>query len=941
MAEIALNHITRWAGEKDSQDGLPELVHRLIRETPGIRRLYLPTGDATRYRGWDGLATAVEGGGNIRLPAGESAWEMGVTADIKGKADEDYDKRSTAPLPDTTFVFVTPRQWPGGKAWADARRAEGLWRDVRVLDGGDLHQWLADSPRAALWFAAKHLGLAEAKADWSDPVIAWDDDALRVETGPLAWLTWTARLTPLLGREDEKRALLDWARTGGGVRFRFLVGEGGSGKTRLAHEVAFELAASDPLWAAGRVEADTPFPLDAGLRGCLLLVDYPEERRDAVRERLRQLAAAPGDPARPVRVLFLSRRGADLWQDVVDEARAVTRQDPDIPLPEGLPADDAWALFRAAVPRVPRAADGPPPALLDEAAFREWFARMPVNQRPLLVTAAAVETALNPDHPAVRLSADMVIDALARREAERLHNLTRLHGLPRRALSRLSALAAVRGSLDEPAIERLAAPALGLDVGPAPGLIDRLTDTGCLKAGALPAPQPDIVAAALLVRELSDRPAKAPEWLWTALDGREAEAIDRLGRLTWDAEVVLGLHKSGFTGWLAAMVQGRPDRCERLEPLLLEVTLPHGLLPLSAAVYRTQIEGAPDDEARARAASNLSVRLSALGDGPGALATIWDAVAIYRRLAAQTPARFEPDLALSLNNLSNRLSNAGEGAEALAASREAVELYRRLAAHSPARFEPVLAASLNNLSVQLSNPGERAKALAASREAVELYRRLAAHSPARFEPVLAASLNNLSLWLADAGEGAAALAAIWEAVELYRRLAAQAPARFESNLAASLNNLSVQLSNPGERAKALAASREAVAIRRRLAALAPARFEPVLAASLNNLSLRLSDAGEGAGALAAIRETVELYRRLAAQSPARFEPDLARSLYVLALRLDEAGAPDDALPCAEEAERLCAPYAAAVPGGPAGRLHRAILGELARLRAKAAGVAEG
>lgn len=296
MTGITLRDITRWADEPESRDGLPELVHRLIRETPAISRLYLPTGDASRYRGWDGLATAVEGTGNIRVPAGDSAWEMGVSADVKGKADEDYDKRSKAPSVDTSFVFVTPRLWPGGRAWADARRAEGLWRDVRVLDGGDLHQWLADSPRAALWFAAKHLGQETAKAQWSDPVIAWDDQALRVEAGPLAWLTWTARLTPLLGREDEKRALLDWARTGGGVRFRFLVGEGGSGKTRLAHEVAAELAAADPLWAAGQVPADRPFPLDAGLRGCLLLVDYPEERREAVRERLRQLAEAPPTP---------------------------------------------------------------------------------------------------------------------------------------------------------------------------------------------------------------------------------------------------------------------------------------------------------------------------------------------------------------------------------------------------------------------------------------------------------------------------------------------------------------------------------------------------------------------------------------------------------------------------------------------------------------------
>jgi tetratricopeptide (TPR) repeat protein len=70
----------------------------------------------------------------------------------------------------------------------------------------------------------------------------------------------------------------------------------------------------------------------------------------------------------------------------------------------------------------------------------------------------------------------------------------------------------------------------------------------------------------------------------------------------------------------------------------------------------------------------------------------------YRQLAADRPAAFNPDLAMSLNNLSNRLSDLGHREDALTAIQEAVELYRKLAADRPAAFNPDLAMSLNNLS---------------------------------------------------------------------------------------------------------------------------------------------------------------------------------------------------------------------------------------------------
>jgi hypothetical protein len=76
-------------------------------------------------------------------------------------------------------VFVTPRRWAGKAAWVEAKKAKGLWKDVRAYDASDLEQWLEQSLPAQAWFAnerhipAQHVrSLDKCWADWanvSDP----------------------------------------------------------------------------------------------------------------------------------------------------------------------------------------------------------------------------------------------------------------------------------------------------------------------------------------------------------------------------------------------------------------------------------------------------------------------------------------------------------------------------------------------------------------------------------------------------------------------------------------------------------------------------------------------------------------------------------------------------------------------------------------------------
>jgi hypothetical protein len=94
------------------------------------------------------------------IPAGKSVWEIGgQRAQIGTKAQDDYAKRTAKPLgvnpSETCFIFFTPRRWPQKEVWVAERRAEGIWRDVRVIDGDNLVNWLELYPGVAEWLAVR------------------------------------------------------------------------------------------------------------------------------------------------------------------------------------------------------------------------------------------------------------------------------------------------------------------------------------------------------------------------------------------------------------------------------------------------------------------------------------------------------------------------------------------------------------------------------------------------------------------------------------------------------------------------------------------------------------------------------------------------------------------------------------------------------------------
>jgi len=723
------------------------------------------------------------------------------------------------------------------------------------------------------------------------PILPWYD--LRAVSGSpqeleiFNLLTWRSRLVDkLIGRDVDQEKLIAWARDDRPVAIRFLSGAGGSGKSRLAAEVAATLR--DEAWSTGQISLNGVSKLPMTRKGLFVFIDYPEAHRPAVRAIL-QAASRLENPPTKIRLLLLSRQPMSWWREEIVAADASEHCDTQESSIGPLDAASTCRLVHSAATGLAELQPGATVPMLDDGVITTWYRRRPdLHGLPLFATAAAVHAVLDPA-PAFNLAGTEIIEALVTRERKRLNQAAANWPEPE-AASRLHGLAALRDTLNDTTIKRLARLAPDIGLPKAERVIDAVRAQSWWIDGQLQAPQPDIVAAELLYQILGQQPDAASGWLASVLETADAIGIERLERLAHDMATLHDQPQNRLVDGLVRAVKQDPSIASTWRSILDSSGLSFRLAPLGAVIGQALL-ALPDtvDKARAPILNNLSNRLSDAGDWQAALAAIREATDIRRRLAEANPARFEPDLALSLNNLSNRLSDTGDWLAALTAIREAADIYRRLAKANPARFEPDLALSLNNLSNRLGDAGDWSAALMAIREAGDIYRRLSDANPARFERHLALNLNNLSNQLGHAGDGPAALAAIHESADIYRRLAAANPARFEPDLAMSLNNLSNRLSEAGDVPAALTAIREAADIRRRLATANPARFEPDLALNLNNLSNRLSNSGDVPAALAAIREAVDIRRRLAIANPARFEPDLATSLNNLSNRLSEAG----------------------------------------------------
>ena len=156
--EITARDITHWAATSSARDTLSVLVRTLVNSTtPDLRRVDFPGYDNAERPGWDGQVEA--GVTTPWVPEGISGWELSAEQEPSGKASRDLGKGLKNPgsldPTDTTFVFVTPHNWRGRKAWVQKHADQGVWKDVRAYDAEDLAQWIAQSLPAQIWLAGQ------------------------------------------------------------------------------------------------------------------------------------------------------------------------------------------------------------------------------------------------------------------------------------------------------------------------------------------------------------------------------------------------------------------------------------------------------------------------------------------------------------------------------------------------------------------------------------------------------------------------------------------------------------------------------------------------------------------------------------------------------------------------------------------------------------------
>lgn len=176
---IKANQIEEWAARNISaRSRLSVFLRTLVHSTGrGLVKVDFPGNDDAERAGWDGIVEADEG--SPWLPAGRSGWEFGTNENAKKKATEDFDKSVKAlakrDRDETTFIFVTPRDWPGKRTWEAAAKAKRQWKDVRAYDASDLEQWLEQSIPGQIWFAnethipAKNVrSLDKCWTDWAN-----------------------------------------------------------------------------------------------------------------------------------------------------------------------------------------------------------------------------------------------------------------------------------------------------------------------------------------------------------------------------------------------------------------------------------------------------------------------------------------------------------------------------------------------------------------------------------------------------------------------------------------------------------------------------------------------------------------------------------------------------------------------------------------------------
>ena len=179
---ITAEDLSRYANSYISRGVIPELVYHLVRQSISEGDVCrIPYGDSINQQGLDGVVECTYNDLSF-VPEGCSYWEIGTGVGSKKKATDDLIKRTEQVAEsvrrNTSFVFVTPRSsgsWE--EAWL-AEHAEDGWKEIRIVDGVKLADWLREFPAIALWLATK-IGIIPKESGITTPMEYWKENFCR------------------------------------------------------------------------------------------------------------------------------------------------------------------------------------------------------------------------------------------------------------------------------------------------------------------------------------------------------------------------------------------------------------------------------------------------------------------------------------------------------------------------------------------------------------------------------------------------------------------------------------------------------------------------------------------------------------------------------------------------------------------------------------------
>ncbi|GAA3241041.1 ATP-binding protein [Dactylosporangium siamense] len=791
---------------------------------------------------------------------------------------------------------------------------------------------------------ARRQELADAADAVADPVF------LGIAT---SWLRAERAVIPFAGRDREIDDLVAWCADGSADPVRLVVGAGGTGKTRLAAELAARMKTSG--WSTHTVGTDKEHGALKAVRAAtsrpvLLIVDYAETRT-GLAGLLADVGGLPAEQRRQCRVVLLARDVGEWWERLRFSAhlptselvRRVAPQRLAHALAPDLSPDD---LVTQAVSHFATALRVPAPA--------EWSVQRSDAAAPVLVLHAAAllvvlrerDRQAGPGDPQrTEVRAERVLSELLLHEGRLWAGSrpARLRDVPVRGWLRAVAFASlVAPETEDQAVELLAR-------------VPELTEPADVRRDAawwlrqLYPPvgdgrwwggvTPDLLAEHLVCEVFRGAPWLAKAYLAGLPERDAARAMLVLARADEHHPIARTAMKAAlradFAGLsVAAAVAGA--RGGRLPEILASVTagitaapadfvrlvdaIPFPTTVLAqaylAAVTRARDGLPPASSVPVKAVWNdlMGLALNQTGRPADAVHPTAQAVEDYRRLVAAEPDVYRPDLARALSNLGARLSAGWRHTEAYAATEEAAGLYRQLMRDDPREYRHELARCLSNLVIIDIRQQRSEQCLPQAEEAVGLYRELVAADARPHAAGLGHALASLASARAAANQDGPAVSAFAESVEIYRALAADDPDKYPRPLFETLLGLARTLVKLGRSGDALSTAREAVAAYQRIPFLHRASFDHAQAELLLLISQLVAADGDPADIAATMQEAAVAYVHLAERMPNRFgtgamrimppDPDavdphrhlrwLVRQLVEVGTRLQVLGCPADA-----------------------------------------------